>query len=472
MNTLSRFEKKNFVCDSPDTLRNAIESNDIRAVRKLLGEKVELFRHLDTSDVKKYLLRRAAIFNDKKIVDLLFSVPDVFKSVGKDQLDDFLHNAVSNGNVRPAEFLLMNGAKITKATCVLRLFDVGNIDVCKNMLLLLLHYGFQDFRIRNEEGQNLLQILCENSGQRESDEVDIANILLNSEIPIDERDKDGYTPLHRVVYKEIISLVSFLINKGADVNTKNNFGDIPLLDAYDRINDTQPDGTLLPYREDKVEDQIKLVKLLLSNGAKVNSKTSNGWTALHKACHRHYPEMINLLIRRGADVTAETNQGETPLFFLETEYGKYDLCMLLMIKEFSKLTIKNPLVSDANMNLIQIKPRAQDYFETCTNELKQMASFKFYKNLTFLSMLNKSINIHRLARFTKIEEVEMKFDTIINKLVVYKIDLKNIWEKAIQCRGNFEILISRLYSAFGNLLPDTVIRKLAYSFSLKDIPLE
>lgn len=41
---------------------------------------------------------------------------------------------------------------------------------------------------------------------------------------INARDSDGYTPLHRACHNDNVELVKFLIDKGADVESKTNEG--------------------------------------------------------------------------------------------------------------------------------------------------------------------------------------------------------------------------------------------------------
>jgi ankyrin repeat protein len=59
---------------------------------------------------------------------------------------------------------------------------------------------------------------------------DIARALIEGGAYIDIRAKDavGGTPLHWVAFYGMLDMVEFLVNSGADVNSKDNFGSIPL----------------------------------------------------------------------------------------------------------------------------------------------------------------------------------------------------------------------------------------------------
>jgi ankyrin repeat protein len=56
-----------------------------------------------------------------------------------------------------------------------------------------------------------------------------------------------------------------------------------------------------------------VVQLLMDSGADVNAKTEDGWTALHQAARGGHEAVIRLLIAGGADVNAKTEDGRTAL---------------------------------------------------------------------------------------------------------------------------------------------------------------
>jgi ankyrin repeat protein len=56
-----------------------------------------------------------------------------------------------------------------------------------------------------------------------------------------------------------------------------------------------------------------VVRLLISKGADVNSKTREGWTPLHYAAMQGLTANAEVLLSAGADVNSETNDGKTPL---------------------------------------------------------------------------------------------------------------------------------------------------------------
>ena len=83
-----------------------------------------------------------------------------------------------------------------------------------------------------------------------------------------------------------IKIVELLLDNGADVNTptyNNNY--MPLMTA-------------------SIRGHIKIVRKLLDAGAVVNAQDDGGWTALHLACYDGHMNIVELLLDNGADLMA------------------------------------------------------------------------------------------------------------------------------------------------------------------------
>ncbi|WP_409152637.1 ankyrin repeat domain-containing protein [Fretibacterium fastidiosum] len=86
-----------------------------------------------------------------------------------------------------------------------------------------------------------------------------------------------------------------LIQAGADVNAKNEYGWTPLMIAA-------------------IENTPEVLKVLIEAGADVNAKDRNGLTPLmHAAGHNTNPEVLKVLLEAGADAKAKNNEGKTAL---------------------------------------------------------------------------------------------------------------------------------------------------------------
>lgn len=112
-------------------------------------------------------------------------------------------------------------------------------------------------------------------------------------------DSVNMTPLMYAAYCAPDEIVSFLIKKGAKVNSKNEEG-----------------KTALMYGSSKV---------LINAGADVNAKDNKGTTALMYAAYNGAKVSVDLLIKNKANVNTKDNNGTTALMYacMYDYYGSY-----------------------------------------------------------------------------------------------------------------------------------------------------
>jgi ankyrin repeat protein len=79
------------------------------------------------------------------------------------------------------------------------------------------------------------------------------------------------------------------MENSADTTAKNEIGDMPLADSV------QSSGS--SWYEEQI---LEIVQILLDKGAEVNVKNDNGDTALTRATKNNNQEVTNLLLSRGA----------------------------------------------------------------------------------------------------------------------------------------------------------------------------
>ncbi len=102
-----------------------------------------------------------------------------------------------------------------------------------------------------------------------------------------------------------LSEVKRLLDKGADVNTGNQYGTKALMWAA-------------------ANGEREITKLLLYNGANVNDKNRDGWTALTWAATQGQSNVAKLLLDNGADVNARNKHGSTALMIVKSgEIAKF-----------------------------------------------------------------------------------------------------------------------------------------------------
>ena len=131
--------------------------------------------------------------------------------------------------------------------------------------------------------ETVLEFLAKN-GENEN-EVSIGDTVLHI----------GYTMLHIAAMGGYTETASFLIEKGAIIDSESTNGDTPLYVAAKR-----------GYTE--------TARFLIEKGAKVDSETSNGETPLYMAAKRGYTETAKILIENCAKVDAKQTWRNTSLY--------------------------------------------------------------------------------------------------------------------------------------------------------------
>lgn len=86
-------------------------------------------------------------------------------------------------------------------------------------------------------------------------------------------------------------------------------------------------------RENDTQTIFQLLKAPSSesSGLHINSKSSMGRTALHKACEFHNVDMATTLIENGANMNVKCKLGRTPLQFMSM-HGDLEACVSMIIK--------------------------------------------------------------------------------------------------------------------------------------------
>ncbi|MDD9900744.1 MAG: ankyrin repeat domain-containing protein [Alphaproteobacteria bacterium] len=125
--------------------------------------------------------------------------------------------------------------------------------------------------------------------------TDIVKILIEHDASLDAKDKDGDCAIgYYAAYSNTPGIYEALIDKGAEINTKNKDKETPLMFAtrYERMD---------------------AVALLLQHGAEVDAQDRVGKTALMIACTKGNREAVHLLLEQGACADLCDNQGDTSI---------------------------------------------------------------------------------------------------------------------------------------------------------------
>lgn len=169
--------------------------------------------------------------------------------------------------------------------------------------------------------------------------LEIVKLLHQSRGNINAEDNSKISILyHAVSYsgdegKDRVSIVQYLIDNGADVNTKQQHNYTALMSAASI-------------------EQIEVLKILLSKGAKINERANNKTSALLEAVRsgysyetdKHNPnalEVVRLLLDAGEDVNVADEKGVKPLI------RALEYCIVTDYKAIAKLLIEKSQTLDA-----------------------------------------------------------------------------------------------------------------------------
>ena len=206
------------------------------------------------------------------------------------------------GHTNAVNVLLQYGANVAltdKSGRTALHFAAGSSDNSCEILRCLIENGADIDKGRNDN-QTPLMIAAQKG------HVSVATFLIEHGANVDLQDENGNTALHHTLYGSDVSceILSCLTGSGADVNGVNKVKHTPLMIAAKR-------------------GHLNALTLLIKHGAHdVDLQDSDGYTALHYAVYSSdiSCEILSCLIGIGADVNARTNNvNVTPLMIAAEE---------------------------------------------------------------------------------------------------------------------------------------------------------
>ena len=123
--------------------------------------------------------------------------------------------------------------------------------------------------------------------------ADILRLLQGHGADVGSRNKYGETPLHGASWSGKFYAGQCLLDLGADINARNDDGWTPLFHAI-------------------FHGHTEFAQMLLERGAAIETRSVFGSTALHAAVRVGGIQAVRLLLEYGADVNARDNRGWTP----------------------------------------------------------------------------------------------------------------------------------------------------------------
>jgi ankyrin repeat protein len=352
----------------------AVQLHNLFAVEKLLerfGESInleKLFKHYGTITLAYYSsqlgylnLLRAAIRKDSKVPSVKFGTCNLTllhvaiirikrnNKFGEIKIEEIikgmtaliergldvnsqcgcertpLHLASELDDEAIVKFLLERGANINLTDDCRRNalhYALRNYKVNMRIVKLLIDKGI-DTKAKDKNGRTALHLCCIKGY------YDPLVMLLNHGRHAQVATKKKRNFLHKIFRqsKPNKEIMSSLISKGAEVNGKDVYGCTPLHYACDlhSLESSLLSGEDVNATNDnkkKKNHPMKIISLLLENGANVNAKDSVNRSVLHYTAIKRNYDCIKVLLDHGADINAVCDFGKTVLHeaFEETYY--------------------------------------------------------------------------------------------------------------------------------------------------------
>ena len=139
---------------------------------------------------------------------------------------------------------------------------------------------------------------------------------------INEKDREKDTAIMKACRNcNAIDVVSFLLEKGANINDRDTIDQTPLIIAS----------------QNGCKD---IVLVLLDVGADIHHKNDQGENALISAAQEGHIDVVKVLLGAGADVNESNSDGETPLSLVIKLKQKKELIELLREKTNGAMGIR------------------------------------------------------------------------------------------------------------------------------------
>ena len=235
-----------------------------------------------------------------------------------------------------------------------------------------------------------------------------------------------------------LDVVEYLVEKGVNVDYQDEYGrtalmfsvfDFSLLKQFAGINKEstiQKAVSLSSHLELSQKDRSRIAKYLIDKGADINLKNNAGWSAYNIAKYSKNLKAIKILLENGA------NTDEPKKLYLELVYAStqfiFDTDVYRKLKVFHMLGIR--VLTSKNFKLIFTK----EHLDGIIAELKALANFIKYKIFRFekksLANLNQiSRDIDILNQISDTKGISFYFINIIRDGASYetieKILIKN-----------------------------------------------
>lgn len=224
------------------------------------------------------------------------------------------------------------------------------------------------------------------------------------------------TPLHYSIFHDEIEIARLLLIHGADINATNTLSETPLLSAISW-------------------GKVDFINLLLDSNADINAKNDRGISPIHYAASRSTFEIFNLLLNNGANLNAKTNDNQTLLHFA-SQSSDIKIISFLIDKDFdvnakddAGLSPLHKAVIFENINAIHLLLEKGADIDARDKEgrspIYQVIQHSMYRKAihTVQLLLERGANIEPIEELLYLAIQSNRID-IFNMLLDHKLDLE------------------------------------------------
>lgn len=266
-------------------LMNAIREREIEIVKILLEHNADVTKIKDNSGRNAFFW--AAVLDELEMLKLFEKYnPDFNVS------DNYGSNALFfTRKAETVNYLLKNGADINKKNKSGRTPLIQHSLAYENQdhVKFLLEKG-ADINAQDNEGVTTLMFAVQ------TDKTKIIDICLSEKADINIKDNEGKTALFHTIS-------SFGILENVKSMTENMFGDYAKTDYVKNYMNQK--------KMEETDTAIRLIKLLVSNGADINAQDNKGNTLLMYAIALRNEPLINEILKLNPDVNIKNKEGKT-----------------------------------------------------------------------------------------------------------------------------------------------------------------
>ena len=230
-------------------------------------------------------IHHASSGGNVEIVKMLHQRGADLDQTTKEKLNTPLIYACKEGHFAAAEYLIRQGAKVNIS------------DYLGNTPLFYTADGNVILQSRYDDMENEMQkktVKGESDNYVEGAFINVLSLLIENGADPNSVNKGGQMPLTAAIGAGCTECVEVLIKGGADPELRTNNGFNSLLVAV-------------------IDNQPEVLETLLQNGSRVNAQNDEGITALHVAVYQQKEECVRILLEMNADVKLQDNTGNSAL---------------------------------------------------------------------------------------------------------------------------------------------------------------